>query len=246
MAAPGGRQEDDVAMRLRLVTPALAVLLALTVLLPARAAAQSPDSAVGHVPGAHLHTLLQRTILKVDVLNVDVCFDEATAQGFVALAARGRLRGAAADSIAQLALAGRFAVGRVEFLRDIPLRDFLEGVGEDLNNAGKAGLLADSVERALIRGLPVWYAPLQQRGIRKGDVLLYELRAASVRTTLTSREGRVLLDRSETGRARRNSPLAAWLAPGSSFREGLLRSLERSAARGGARGAVDPPCRRAG
>ncbi|HSJ16134.1 MAG TPA: hypothetical protein VK939_17135, partial [Longimicrobiales bacterium] len=41
----------------------------------------------------------------------------------------------------------------------------------------------------------------------------------------------VLLDRTESGRALRNSPLAAWLAPGSPFRAGLLESLQRGSGR---------------
>jgi hypothetical protein len=47
-------------------------------------------------------------------------------------------------------------------------------------------------------------------------------------------DGKVLLDQTDPGRERRNSVLATWLAPGSSFRPGLLRSLEREGRRAGA------------
>jgi hypothetical protein len=204
-----------------------------------------PSTALGGTPGSYMHALLQRTILRVDVLTVELCFDEPTGRRFAAIAARGRITGAAADSITALALAGTRAIGRVEFLRDIPLRDFIEGVDDDLRNAVDAGLVPDSVYRALSEGLPVWYAPLQRRGIRKGDILMYEMGREWVRTVFHSREGPALLDRTETGRARRNSPLATWLAPGSPFRTGLLRSLQRAgtgAAAGQSAGPARPPC----
>lgn len=205
----------------------LAVVLAAGV--PARAGAQAVNAAVGRTAGSRMHALLQRTLLKVDVLTVDICFDDVTGRRLAELAARGRPGGVAGDSIMRAALAGRLAVGRVEFLRDIPLEDFLDGVREDLRHAVATGVLADSIYRAIAAGLPAWYAPLERRGIRKGDRLVYEMRQEAVRTVLTSREEQTLLDRTEVGRGRRNSPLAAWLAPGSQFRTGLLQSLRRPA-----------------
>lgn len=189
--------------------------------------AQTVEPDVGRTPGSRMHTLLQRTLLKVDVLTVDLCFDESTGRRLAQLAGRGRLSGAAGDSIVRAVLAGGLAVGRVEFLRDIPLADFLDGVGEDLRHAVATGMLADSIYRALAAGLPAWYAPLERRGIRKGDRLVYEMRRDAVRTVFSSRDGHALLDRTDAGRERRNSPLAAWLAPGSQFRAGLLQSLQR-------------------
>lgn len=220
---------------------AFAALLSFGVSEPTPLVAQSLDDAVGHTAGSHMHALLQKTILKVDVLTVDICFDDPTARRFVAIANRGRLRGDAADSITRAALTGRLALARVGFLRDIPVPDFLQGVDEDLRNAVDAGVLADSVYRTVTAGLPAWYAPLQRRGIRTGDVLVYEMQSNAVRTIYRNREGRTLLERTDTGRAKRNSPLAAWLAPGSPFRDALLRSMQRDAREAGA-----PRGRRAG
>lgn len=189
------------------------------------AAGQAAEPVVGTTPGSHMRMLLQKTIFKVDVLTVDICFDEPTGRRIAALAGRGRPGGATADSVMHAALAGQLAVARIEFLRDVSLRDFLDGVGEDLGPPVAAGLLPDSVRRAILAALPGWYAPLERRGLRRGDVLLYELLPQTVRTVLVAADGQVLLDRSETGRARRNSPLAAWLAPRSQFRPALLQSL---------------------
>jgi hypothetical protein len=214
----------------------LAAVLFCGVSAPTALVAQSLDHAVGTTAGSHMHALLQKTLLKVDVLTVDICFDEPTARRLAAIANRGRLRGAAADSMMRAVLAGRLALARVGFLRDIPVRDFLQGVDEDLRNAVAAGVLADSVYRAVSAGLPAWYAPLQRRGIRTGDVLVYEMQPNAVRTVYRNREGRVLLERTDSGRAKRNSPLAAWLAKGAPVRDELLQSLQPAAGASGASG----------
>ena len=207
-------------------------ILAVLAGAPSSGRSQSAAEPLGRVPWSHMHTLLQKTLFKVDVLNLDICFDAATARRFAAIAARSPLEGAAADSIVRAALGGSRAFARVEFARDVSLDQFLEGVGEDLRNAVATGVLADSVYRAISAGLPRWYAFAAQRGIRKGDLLLYDLAPDSVRTVFLGREGRTLLDQTERGRARRNSPMASWLAPGSGFRSGLLRSLRRQGAQG--------------
>ena len=191
-------------------------------------------------------TLLEKTFLKVDVLTVDVCFDAATAERFAAIASAGRLTGAAADSIARAALAGRLAIGRIQFVRSVSLDQFIEGIAEDQRKAVRAGFLPDSVFRAISRGLPVWFAFLEERGIRKGDQLLYELESESIRTVFVGADGKVLLDQTDPGRERRNSVLATWLAPGSSFRPGLLRSLQREGRRAGGAAPLAARCRLAG
>src|SRR5512138_2978000 len=120
---------------------------------PARAQSDDP---LGRAPWSHMHMLLQKTMFKVDVLTVDICFDAATGARFGALAARGPLTGAAADAVTRTALAGRRAFARVEFLRDISQRQFLDGIAEDLRKAHAAGLLADSVYQVISAGVPRW------------------------------------------------------------------------------------------
>ena len=200
--------------------------------------AQFAPEPLGRAPWSHMHTLLEKTLLHVDVLTVDICFDAATATRFAAIAARSPLKGAAADSITRAALAGRRAVARVEFQRDVSLAEFLDGVRADLRNAVAAGVMEDSVSRVISSGLPRWYAFAAQRGIRKGDQILYDMEPDAIRTRFFTREGTTPLDNTEHGRGRRNSPMATWLAAGSEFRSGLLASLQREGARGGAAAAA--------
>ncbi|NJD10643.1 MAG: hypothetical protein FIB01_09490 [Gemmatimonadetes bacterium] len=194
-------------------------------------AAQSPADGLGRTQWSYMHTLFQRTFLKVDVLTIDVCFDAPTAQRFATVAGRGPLTGAAADTITRAALAGARAQGRIEFLRTISLDEFLDGVAEDMQKAVKARVLGDSIYKAVVAGLPASYAFLEKRRIRKGDQLVYDMAGDTIRTRYIGADGTVLLDELAVARQRRNSPLATWFTPGSAYRSGLLQSLQRDGAR---------------
>lgn len=208
------------------VTLGLAALAGLGSAAPARA--QSAGEPLGRAAWSHMHMLLQKSVFKVDVLTVDICFDAATAARIGGIAARGPLKGAAAQAVTRAALDGRRAFARVEFVRDVSLGQFLDGVGDDLRKARDTGLIADSTYRVISTGLPRWYAFARARGIHKGDQIIYEMEPDAIRTRFLTREGTTPLDDVEPGRARRNSPLASWLAPGSEFRAKLLESLPAS------------------
>jgi len=215
-------------------TTLLALLLLAGAVTPA--AAQAGSDALGRTQWAYMHTLYQRTFLKVDVLTIDACFDAATAQRFASVAARGRIAGAAADTITRAALQGARAQGRMEFLRNVSHGEFMDGARDDMQKAVKARVMTDSIYRAIMAGFPASYAFLEKRGLHKGDQLVYDMAGDTIRTRYISGTGEVLLDELAVGRQRRNSPLATWLTPGSAYREGLLLSLQRD----GARAATEP------
>jgi hypothetical protein len=222
-------------MKACFVATVLGVAAGLALSGPA-AAQTSPD--LGSGPWSRMSTLLQKTFLKVDVLTVDVCFDDATAAELGRIARMGRLQGALGDSVARATLRGQHAAASIEFVRDVSLHQFLDGIDEDQRKAVSSGFLPDSVYRRVRASLPVWFGFLEEGGIRKGDRIHYTLEPEAIRTRYVDREGVVRLNQRDEGRERRNSVLATWLAPGSSFRSGLLRSVERS---GGA--AAQPrPC----
>jgi len=181
--------------------------------------------------GRWMGTLLERTFLRIDVLTVDLCLDAAAGARIEALTAGAdRVAGAVADSVTRAVLESGQATARVVFRRDLTLSRFLESVAEDQGKAVSAGLLSDTASRAIRDALPGWFAPLRERGIFDGDQLVYAMGSDSIRSRYIGRDGSVLLDRMDTGRERRISVLATWLAPGASLRNGLLRSLERAAA----------------
>lgn len=186
-----------------------------------------------------MSTLLEKTFLRLDVLTIDICYDAQTADRIAALAGGGRLDGEARDSIVRAVLAGDSAAARIEFARDIGQDRFLDGIIDDQRRAVDAGLIAAPLHEAVKAGLPVWFAFLESRGVRKGDQIAYEIRTDAIRTIYADAEGTILLDQTDFGQDWRNSVLATWLAPGASLRSGLLRSLEREEARTVAAEGVD-------
>lgn len=179
----------------------------------------------GVAEASHMHTILERTFLQIDVLALDICLDAAAAARIRAFL-RDRSREQAADSIAAAAIAVHEAIARIRMLRGVSLDQFLDGVLEEQRRAARAGLIADSTHRAVREGLPQWFAFLRDRGLHEDDQIVYSLRGDTLRTTYIADSGEVLLDDLVVGRARRNSVIATYFAPGSDFREGLIDSLE--------------------
>jgi len=206
----------------------------LTVGAPAPAAHalyQAPDGIpqLGTLPERASGTLgmkLEKTIFRVDVLTLDVRVDPATATDIDSL-----VRGtsaydeAAAARIAGRALEAAEAVAEIEFLRSVSLDEFLGGVRGDMRKAVDAGWLEPAGYRSVSEGLPEWFGFLRERRIREGDRISYHVRGDTLRTVYADSAGEVLLDQTDVGRQNVLALLGAWLAPGSSFREDLIRSL---------------------
>jgi hypothetical protein len=174
---------------------------------------------------AEMQTLLERTIFRVDVLTLRVRYDSNTAQSVRRLNRRSMSEKAFEDSVALAVIGSEDLLAEIVFLREISLDQFLDGIDEDMAMAARAGFLSDSVHRAVMAGLPASFAFLRERRIRKGDRISYRLHGNTLRTAYRDATGTVLLDQVDRGRERRMSVIATFLAPGSSFRSGLLESL---------------------
>lgn len=201
----------------------------------ASAALQTPNGVpeLGALPERENGTMrmkLERTIFKVDVLTLGVRVDSATAADIDRIVDGGAdYDEATAARIAERALDAGEAVAEIEFLRDVSLARFLDAVREDMRKAVEAGWLEPDGYRTVSEGLPVWFDFLRERGIRDGDGLSYHVRGDSLRTVYTDPADTVLLDQTDVGRQHVVALLGAWLAPGSSFREHLIRSLWETA-----------------
>ena len=172
-----------------------------------------------------MHTLLEKTIFQVDVLMLEVCFGPDTDAALESLAAGRGYSDSLADSLASVALQATDVRARIEFLRGVDLDRFLDGIRENLGKARDAGLLTTPEYDTIATGLPRWYAFLEERGIMEGDVMGYRIRGDTLRTTFRAVSGETLLDERYVGPERRISVLGGYFAPGSEFREGLVRSL---------------------
>lgn len=183
--------------------------------------------ALPDVPGATMQYKLERTIFKVDVLTLRVRVDRETGTRLSEVrSSTGRYDRERAEDIADLVRNASEGVAEIEFLRGIGLEQFLEGVDEDMGHARDAGWISVETFGEIASGLREWFAFLADRGIEKGDRLTYHVSGDTLRTTYLMHDGsEPSLDQTDVGR---ENVLALWggyYARGSSFREGLARSL---------------------
>lgn len=176
-------------------------------------------------PYGEMHTLIEKTLFKVDVLTLRVRYDSAATARVRRLRADGGSGGDVRDSLAIAVIESSDLLADIEFLRDISLSQFLDGISDDMARAVTAGLLTDSAYRGVMSDLPRSFAFLEERRIHRGDRISYRMHADTLRTVYRDAAGQVLLDQVDRGRQRRNSVIATFLSPGSSFRRGLLASL---------------------
>ena len=211
-----------------LLTAAAALIVVPLTGAPLRAQPAPVDTTdLGAGPYARMHMLLEKTIFKVDVLTLDVRFGLRETTRIEALLRGGK--GAAGellrDSVASVALDARDVWALIEFRRNVGLDRFLDGIGDNLRQATKVGIITVQTYRSISTDLPRWYAFLEQRGIHKGDRMYYRIHNDSLRTVYLDGDGATLLDQVDVGPERRLSVLGGYFAPGSVFRDKLIDSM---------------------
>jgi hypothetical protein len=174
-----------------------------------------------------MHALLEKTLLKIDVLRLDIRFDERTRDELAALLSGKSYSARLARRIVPVVMGAEGGVVQMQFKRDVTLEQWLGEVRKNLSRARKAGLIDSRSYRHVSSNLRRWFTVNERRGFKNGDRLIYAIRRSSLRTVLISNEGSILLDQTDKGSAPRRALLAGLLAPGSSFREELIRSLFR-------------------
>ncbi len=174
---------------------------------------------------SRMEALLEKTIFKVDVLTLEVRLGEKDARRVQALAAGRTYSKALADSIAEVAIHSQDAWAQIEFLRGASLKQFLDGIDDNLSRAWDAGIISEADYEMISKGLPRWFAFLEARRIRKGDRIRYRVLGDTLRTQYWAASGELLLDQVDVGPERRLAVLGSYFARRSEFREDLVRSL---------------------
>ena len=180
---------------------------------------------LGQGPYAAMHMLLQKTVLNIKVATIDVRFDKGTQGRFAQLAGGKSYAPDLGHQLALAAIDARHAVVVMQFQRDIPLNRWIGVVKDNLEQARKAGLITREVEQRVGNSLAEWFGALKDRGYEKGDRLMYAVTPDGVRSLVASAGGKVFVDRVDKGHDGRRVVISSYFAPGSEFREPLLRSL---------------------
>ena len=173
-----------------------------------------------------MHMLLEKTLVGLDVLTVDVRVGKQVHRRFVEVIGNNkRYTEKLGADLAGVALEADEALVQVRYLRKVSFSQFLEGVNENLDRAEAAKLITPEVKRRVQERLPRIFAALKERGYESGDRLLYRLRPGSVRMVVVSEKGKVMVDQTDTGKDPPRVVMASYFAPNGDFREPLLRSL---------------------
>ena len=165
---------------------------------------------------------------RVDVLDLEVHFGVETANRLESLADGRALTTPLANSIADIATQSRDANIRLRFLRDIDLDRFIDRACRNTRKVYEAKLINKDTYEEIARSLPIWYSSLQERGIKKDDLMLYRVQGDGLRTIFRGNDGKVYVDQRGQGEERRLAILGSYFVPKSEFRDHLIRSLFHS------------------
>jgi len=177
-----------------------------------------------------MRMLLEKTFLNIDVALIDVRVGKRVQAEFSKLASGQTYSEALEAQLAGAALRADEAVIQLEFLRDVSLERWVDGVRHSLEKAQRAGLISTELQRRVSAGLPQWFQALEADGFQRGDRLFYDLRPAVLRSVVVTRAGQVRVDRTDKGEDIPRVVLASYFAPGTDYRRPLLKSLLAPAA----------------
>ncbi len=172
----------------------------------------------------HMQMKLEKTWFGFDVAQVNVWFNQATADRMRELAAGKRYTDALAERVARTAMQAEDVHVQVKFLRDASLGEFLDAAHHNLERARDADYISADTFATAWQGVKNDFAAFEKRGFKKGDQLIYRARPGSLETKVLAQD-RVLLDRTNKDPGARRSMIASYFAPGTDFRKGLTRSL---------------------
>jgi hypothetical protein len=176
-------------------------------------------------PYSHMEALLEKTLFKVDVLTLDVQVDPNTALRLQTMVEGFEYSKEVADAVSRTVLAASQVWVRMEFLRSVSQKQYLDGIRDNMKKALKADLIDKAYYEDVQNKTPQWYDFLKERSVQKGDVMVYWVHGDTLASTFHGVEGTVLLDMTRENPTSRYGVLGSYFAPKSAFRKNLVRSL---------------------
>ena len=190
---------------------ALALAVVLSAYLPFGSAMADPPPSLdapewAQGPHSAMHMLLEKTLLALDVLAVDIRVSKQVHRRFVEVIGNNkRYTEKLGADLAAVVLEADEALVQVRYLRKISFSQWLEGVNENLDRAEAAKLITPEVRRRVQERLPLIFAALKERGYERGDRLFYRLRSGAVRMVVVSEKGTIYVDQIDSGKSPRAS-----------------------------------------
>lgn len=177
-------------------------------------------------PYSGMSAKMERTILHIDIIKVDMRFGEPTAERLEELVAGREYSSTLADSVVRAVLEARDGLVVVDIEYGVDVERFLEESQANLQKAADAELIPATVFAEVSQNMGPWFEFLEERGLKEGDRLIYRIRGDTFRTMFITDDGQTLLDQTDpNGNERRLAILAGYLAPETDLREDLIASL---------------------
>lgn len=183
-----------------------------------------PDG-VGETEHSEMSALLEVTIFQIDVLTLTVRVGADEAARIGALAEGRNYSSELADAIAAVMLEAEDAWAHQVFHRDVGMGRYLGGIRETAKKAAEAGFITQAYFEEFSANLPDWFGFLEETGAKKGDEIVFRIRGNRLRTVYRAVDGRILLDTETEGADSRRASIPSFFAPGTRFRERLVKSL---------------------
>jgi hypothetical protein len=168
-----------------------------------------------------LVSVLEASILKINVMRVRLQVDEATASALQALVGSTPRSAALEAQVAAIYLEARTASVDTEFLMGMSGGMFLDNTVKAFRGMVSDSLMSSAEAETLSAEARTRFAFLTAAGVRPADRLRYELSGDTVTTNYT-RAGQTLMQDRQVGGRYRRALLASYFAPSSDFRRGLL------------------------
>ena len=182
------------------------------------------DLAAG--PHSTMEMLYERTIFRVDVLHLTIVLGATATAGIGPVVLAQGYSNEVAASLADTALEARDVLVRTRLLRNLTIRQFLDGTAENLTAAQDGGLISDEERREILAEMEIAWGPFHERGILVGDSIWYRIRGDRVDIVfLDVADGSAPVNFTVVSSMHRRAVLGGYFAPSSNFREKLLRSL---------------------
>ncbi len=177
-------------------------------------------------PAGHMKMLFERTFLKVNVMHLEVFVEPSGAEKIGALIeGKEKYSDELAKAVADVVVETPQVFVRMEFLRGVSQKQFFKSIKKNMKKTLEAGWIDEAYLEETLGMLPTWYGFMEQRGIKKGDWMVYWVHGDTLDSSYHGVEGEVLLDRNQTGSMRRYGVLGSYFAPKSDFRKKLVKSL---------------------
>jgi hypothetical protein len=203
----------------------VAAMLCLTAAV-AGATLEELTRGLGRVDHAAMRMRFEVTFMKIDVADIEVLLTPATAEGLSRIVATaGISKDEKIGRIAERVLTTDTLSVRMTYLRNGDFDRFEKGVRSSLDAALESGSISEEERDAVWANLSGEFGPLENRGVLKGEHLLYRVDGDRLLMVASTSDEDRLLRIERTGQE-----FARWIKGGyfgeeSRFRKKLIESL---------------------